>query len=119
MSTPAEEVVQRQVEAYSARDLASFLACYAPDVRIENLPGGDLVADSREAMEPIYRSLFARVPDLACEIENRIVHGDFVVDHEKVRGVPGKEALRAVAIYHVTDGAIRRVWFLREAQPPK
>jgi len=41
------------------------------------------------------------------------VHGDFVVDHEAVRGFPGRDVHRAVAVYRVEEGLIRQVWFLR------
>ena len=44
---------------------------------------------------------------------NRICHDRFVVDHEDVTGVPGRERVGAVAIYEVSEGLIVRAWFLR------
>ena len=37
----------------------------------------------------------------------------FVVDHEEVTGMPGREREGAVAIYEVADGLIVRAWFPR------
>ena len=113
MTRSAEETVQAQVEAYNARDVEPFLATYSPDAVLSELPEGRLIATGHEEMRPVYAGLFEKTPGLHCEVENRIVHGDFVVDHEAVRGFPGRDVHRAVAVYRVEEGLIRRVWFLR------
>ena len=45
--------VRAQLEAYNRRDLEAFLACYAPDCRMEDGAGAVLAAD-RDAMRPQY-----------------------------------------------------------------
>ena len=41
---------------------------------------------------------------------NRMVSGNTVVDHERITGLqPG--VLEAIAVYQVSDGLIRAVWF--------
>ncbi len=112
--TPAT-LVQRQVEAYNARDLEAFLAFYAEDVEVLRHPTGELVASGREAMREIYGPMFEASPELHCHILQRITAGDFVVDHEHVTGMRGGEPLRAVAIYELRGGLIARVWFLPRA----
>jgi imidazolonepropionase-like amidohydrolase len=107
-----ETVVQRQVEAYNARDIGAFLSFYADDVVIRRLPSGEVAWDSKEAMRPRYAERFAENPELFCTVTNRIVHGDWVVDHELVTGVKDRPRVRAVATYEVRDGLIRNVWFL-------
>jgi hypothetical protein len=107
-----ETVVQRQVEAYNARDIEAFLSFYADDVVVRRLPSGEVAWDSKEAMRPRYAKRFAENPELFCTITHRIVHGDWVVDHELVTGVKGRPRVRAVATYEVRDGLIRNVWFL-------
>jgi uncharacterized protein (TIGR02246 family) len=114
MEKTPENTVQDQVDAYNARDLEAFLDTYAEDAVLSELPGGREIASGREAMRPVYASLFEKTPDLHAGIENRIVQGNFVVDHEAVTGFPGHDVHRAVAIYHVRDGRIDRVWFLRD-----
>ncbi len=107
-----ETVVQRQVEAYNARDIEAFLSFYADDVVIRRLPSGEIAWDNKEAMRPRYAKRFAENPELFCTITQRIVHGDWVVDHELVTGVKGRPRVRAVATYEVRNGLIRNVWFL-------
>jgi imidazolonepropionase-like amidohydrolase len=107
-----ETVVQRQVEAYNARDIDGFLSFFAEDVVIRRLPSGEVMWASREAMRDRYAKRFADSPELDCTITDRIVHGDFVVDHELVTGVPDRPRIRAVATYEVSDGLIQNVWFL-------
>jgi hypothetical protein len=107
-----ETVVQRQVEAYNARDIEAFLSFYADDVVIRRLPSGEIAWDGKEAMRARYATRFSENPDLFCTITKRIVHGDWVVDHELVTGDKDRPRVRAVATYEVRDGLIRNVWFL-------
>jgi hypothetical protein len=107
-----ETVVQRQVEAYNARDIDAFLSFYAEDAVIRRLPTGEISWDSREAMRPRYAKRFSENPELHCTITQRVVHGEWVVDHELVTGVKDRPRVRAVAIYEVRHGLIQNVWFL-------
>jgi imidazolonepropionase-like amidohydrolase len=107
-----ETVVERLVEAYNARDIEAFLSLYADDVVVRRLPGGEVAWDSKEAMRPRYAKRFAENPRLFCTITKRIVHGDWVVDHELVTGVKDRPRVRAVATYEVKNGLIQNVWFL-------
>jgi imidazolonepropionase-like amidohydrolase len=108
LSETPEMLVQRQVNAYNARDLEGFLATYAPDAQLLNLTDGKVRAQGVAAMRPVYSRLF-QVPNLHCQIVNRIRQGSFVIDQERVRA--GQQEAGATAIYEVRDGAIRRVWF--------
>jgi hypothetical protein len=107
-----ETVVQRQVEAYNARDIEAFLSFYADDVMIRRLQTGDVLRDGKEAMRERYAERFAENPELHCTITQRVVHGDWVIDHELVTGIMERRRVRAVAIYEVRGGLIRNVWLL-------
>jgi hypothetical protein len=109
----AEELAQRQLEAYNARDLDAFLACYAPDVELADLPENRVFARGIDRMREIYDSFFRGAPDLHCRLVSRISVGRFAVDQEEVTGVPGRPLVRAAAVYEAVEGKIRRVWFLR------
>ncbi len=106
------DVVQRQLDAYNARDLEAFLSFYAEDAVLAGHPGGDVLADGVEEMRPIYAGLFEQSPELHCHLLGRTVSGSMVIDHEFVTGIRGGEPVRAVATYEVADGLIQRVWFL-------
>ena len=106
-----EAVVQKQLEAYNARDLDAFIATYAEDVQLFDLPDKLLLRGHAELRER-YQRTFAD-PRLHAEILNRIVVGNTVIDHERVRVTfpDGPGTVEAVAIYEVLDGKIATVWF--------
>lgn len=106
-----EEVVQRQVNAYNARNLDAFLATYAADARIYDHPDR-LRSDGRDAMRPRYAQLFQNNPGLQVQIVKRITIGAFVVDQEHVTGLADGRTVDVVATYEVRDGLTRRVWFI-------
>lgn len=108
-----EEAAQAQLDAYNARDLEAFLRPYHPDVTLARLPGDEVFARGHDEMRAIYADLFARAPELHCRLVHRVRHERFVVDHEEVAGIPGRERVGAVAIYEVVDGLIVRAWFLK------
>jgi len=105
------DVVQRQVDAYNARDIDAFLSFYAPDVQLMRLASGEVFASGRDAMRETYAAMFEASPELDCTIMSRAVSGDMVIDHEFVTGMRGGPPVRAAAVYEVKDGLIQRVWF--------
>lgn len=110
MTASPETVVQRQLDAYNARDLDAFVACFAEDVTVWRLPDTVPALQGRAALATFYASeRFNRI-DLHAELLNRMVLGDKVVDHERIRGI-GPGPYEAVAVYRVADGLIRAVWF--------
>ena len=106
-SNSPEAVVQRQLDAYNARDLDALLATYAPDARQYALPA-TLLATGHADMRPRFAVRFEE-PDLHARLLQRAVMGNIVIDHEVVSRTfpegPGKVDL--VAIYEVVDGLIR------------
>jgi len=109
----AEELAQRQLDAYNRRDLDAFLACYTEDVEMMDLGASRLLARGRTEMRAIYSKFFESAPELSCVVTKRICVGRFAVDEEVVTGVPGKARVHAAALYEATEDGIRRVWFLR------
>jgi len=105
-----EAVVQRQVDAYNARDLTAFLDTYSDDAQLFEWPD-KLLARGRSQLKERYAARFAE-PGLHAEIVQRIASGDMVIDHEKVRRMfpEGPGTLEAIAIYEVSNGRIQKVW---------
>jgi uncharacterized protein (TIGR02246 family) len=104
-------VVDAQVDAYFARDLERFVACYASDVVITNA-AGEVLATGHDGLREMYGGLFENSPHLAGRIVNRSVVGNFVADHEEIDGfnLPGMPtSVEAIAVYEVTEGKINRV----------
>jgi hypothetical protein len=105
-----EGVVQEQLDAYNARDIDGFLKTYSNAVKLYSFPH-KLETDGQEAMRKGYTDFFESAPDLHCEIKNRMVIGNTVIDEEYVTA--NGNTFSAVAIYEVEDGKIARVTFVR------
>jgi len=105
-----EQIVQRQVNAYNARDIEAFLDTYSEDVEIYN-ENGEMTMKGHEQMRASYAGMFQSVPNLYCNIENRIAYNNKVVDKELVRF--NDRYAEVIAVYEVTDGKISKVTFLR------
>ena len=106
-----EAVVQAQLEAYNARDIDAFIATYADDVKLYELPE-KLLSEGTASMREDYGKLF-KDERLHATVVNRIVMGNTIVDHERVRVTTpkGPGTVEAVAIYEVRNGKITAVWF--------
>ena len=103
-------VAQAQLDAYNAKDLEAFCACYHPDVLIEDGRGQPLV-QGMEELRAFYAKRFA-LPLLHAELVGRLTAGPWVADQERIVGI-GPEPVHAIACYLVEDGRIRRVRMLR------
>ena len=105
----AEAIVQRQLDAYNARDLERFLAEFADDVRVYRPPAAEPAISGKQAFGEFYaRERFNR-PTLHAELLNRMVLGNKIIDHERITGVRDEPFEMAVA-YQVVDGRIAVMW---------
>lgn len=106
-ATAPETIVQRQLDAYNARDIDALLATYAPDARQYEHPA-TLLASGAADMRARMALRFAE-PNLHARLLQRVVMGNIVIDHEEVtRTFPeGTGRVDMVAIYEVVDGKIQ------------
>jgi hypothetical protein len=111
----ASDVVQAQLEAYNARDLEAFAATYADDVRLFRMPATEPAVVGKAQLREVYTQRFAS-PNLHADIVTRIVLGNKVIDHERVRGIR-EQLVEALAVYEVEGGLIRTVWFCYPVEP--
>lgn len=108
----AEELVQRQAVAYNARNLDGFLAVYSPQIKMYNFPD-ELILEGMDKMRERYTKRFSNSTNLYAEIVNRSLMGDYVIDHEKVTGLPNGD-IEANVIYHIENGLIDKVWYINK-----
>jgi hypothetical protein len=104
-------IVQRQLDAYNARDLRAFVACYAPAVQVYRPPAAQPALAGRQALSDHYAAKRFNLPALRAELLGRIVVGHKVIDHERVFGV-NEQPFEAAVVYEVdAQGLIAAVWF--------
>lgn len=106
--------VQRQLDAYNARDLERFLREYSDEIVVYRLPSPEPMLQGKKALAEHYRRHRFNLPDLHAELVNRIAFGNKVIDHERVTGVPDSP-MEVAAIYEVGSEGIRKVWFAAHA----
>jgi len=110
--TSPEVVVQRQLDAYNAKDLRRWLSVYASDARLFEHPGR-LLANGHDEIRQRSELRFLE-PNLNARLLRREVFGNMVVDHEDVTRTfpdgPGK--MEMVCIYQVESGLIQTASFV-------
>ena len=109
--TSPEVVVQRQLDAYNAKNLNAWLATYADDAKQYELHG-KLLASGIDEIRARVATRFAE-PDLHATLIRRVVMGNLVIDHEDVmRNLPeGLGRVELVCIYIVERGKIQSASF--------
>jgi len=109
-------VVQRQLDAFNARDIDGLLATYSEDAQMFEHPS-KLVASGAAAFRERYVQRFQE-PNLHARLLSRTVMGNFVVDHEEVsRTFPeGAGKISLLMVYEVQNGRIGRAWSIAGAK---
>ncbi len=112
MTKSPEQVVAANLEAYNERDLAAFMACFAPGIEVWDQQTGTLLMQGREQVQRGYADLFANSPQLHSRVVHRSVVGTVVIDHEIVTGRHGGDAEILIS-YQVHAGLVARIWVNR------
>jgi imidazolonepropionase-like amidohydrolase len=107
-----EVLAQQQLLAYNSGDIEAFLTPYADSIKAYSMDG-ILMFEGKETMRKRYGSFFEKNPDLHCELVNRMVMGNTVIDQEFVVGV-GEKPIEAIAVYTIKDDKIITVHFIRK-----
>jgi hypothetical protein len=116
MNPSPEAVVQRQLEAFNARDLDALMATYAEEASQFEYPD-TLLASGAAQLRARFEVRFQE-PNLHARLIHRTVVGQVVMDHEEVtRTFPeGAGTIELVAIYNVREGKIAEARFIYGAK---
>lgn len=104
-----ETVIQRQLDAYNARDLTRFLAEYSDDVRAYRLPAVEPAMIGKAAFGEFYATQRFNHAGLHAELLNRMVVGRRVIDHERISGVR-EQPFEVAVVYEVANDLIQCTW---------
>ena len=107
----ATRPVQKQLEAYNARDIDAFMAWWADDCQYYEFPSR-LLANGAAEIRERHVARF-KEPNLFGALINRIAVANVIVDHETVtRTFPdGPGEIDVIAIYEIENGKIAKAWF--------
>ncbi|WP_242928620.1 nuclear transport factor 2 family protein [Pontibacter vulgaris] len=108
--SPVTGPVKLQLTAYNNRDIDLFVTAFSDDVKVYRTPG-TLTYEGKEELRKRYGQMFAETPDLHCEVVNRIIAGNVVIDHEKVLK-NGQPRFDAIAVYRIRNNEIAEVTFI-------
>ena len=111
-TNPNMDIASKQLDAYNAQDLDTYVSFFAADCVVSGLNGVP-TETSRDAIKARYAKAFAQFPQNKAVLKNRIAVGNTVVDHELVIRAPGGEQFEVIAIYTFKDGLIARVDFAK------
>lgn len=103
-------IVQRQLDAYNAKDMDRFLAQYEDQAQLFKPPQAEPFVDGKAAMRLHYASKRFNIPSLHADLIGRMTVGPFVFEHERVHGL-SEEPQDVVIAFQVVDDRIRAAWF--------
>ncbi len=109
-------VVRGHMDAFNRHDAEDLLSWVAPAVEWLNVQGSitSVEVRGREMLRDYMATYFEAQPAVRSEIEEAVVTGDFVAVRERASWTApdGEERSQAaLAVYHVRDGLIQRVWY--------
>lgn len=109
-------IVQRQLDAYNAREVEALVSIYAADAALYEHPD-KLLAQGTATLRERFTARFQE-PNLHAVLLHRIVAGDIVIDHERVsRTFPeGPGTIELTMIYEVKGQHITRAWTIAGAK---
>ena len=103
-------IVQKQLDAYNAKDVDAFMASYTENVQLYNYPN-ELLSEGKDQMRKDYLTWFQNTPDLKASVKKRMVIGNKVIDEEQITA--NGKVFNTVAIYEVENERIRKVTFIQ------
>lgn len=106
----SETIVQQQLEAFNAKNIDAFVETFDIEVKAYDYPN-KLYVQGKKQLYSTFSDFFSQTPDLHCEIKNRIVVGNVVIDEEYLT-VNG-DNFNAIAIYEIENGKISKMTTVR------
>lgn len=115
-SPAVEALIERQLLAFNAHDVAGLLDCYSPDGEQILLEGSEatVLARGHAALAARFAQRFGEARPRA-QLLSRHVAGPLVLDHECLHQWSQGQAVRVElwVLYEVVQGRIRRSWLRR------
>lgn len=105
-----DQTMRILVDAYNAKDLDRFLGCWWESARIYRQGEDEPLYEGLERLREDYGKAFREHPGLKADILERVTHGNWVVDKERISGKRDGSSYEALVLYQLEDGRIRNAW---------
>jgi hypothetical protein len=105
-------VVDALVAAYNSHDAAAFANLFSVNAVAYEHPNQPAQI-GRVGIQSFYTERFKALPELSTEILHRIVIGEYVIDHERVKRANSEIPFETLAINLIRDGLIQRLDIIR------
>ncbi|WP_157972984.1 nuclear transport factor 2 family protein [Aureibaculum luteum] len=106
-SPKVEAIVQKQFDTWNEKDIDNFVKTFSDDIKVYEFQN-KIYVDGQKQLYDIFSELFTSSPDLHCEISNRIIIGNTVIDKEVISDKT-EDSHEAIVIYEVENGKIFRM----------
>lgn len=109
-----EEIVDRQLNAYNQGDYETFKSCYHEDISSYEFESSKMIVEMcGENFFSHYQRKFLENPNIHCEVTERIVHDNLVVDKEIISDYRSQKH-RELVVYQIENNLILKMWFSKE-----
>lgn len=105
-SGEVEAIVQKQFDTWNEKDIDAFVKTFSDEIKVYEFRK-KLYVDGQKQLYDLFSELFTRSPNLLCEISNRIVIGNTVIDKEIISDKTSSH--EAIVIYEVAKNKIFRM----------
>jgi imidazolonepropionase-like amidohydrolase len=109
-SETPEMLVQRQWNAFNAKNAQAFLACFDPGIKVYHFPGSVLYKGITE-LKKNYASQLQNTSTTHCEVKQRIVLKDTVIDKVLMKE-QGKVTREQVLVYKISHDKITGLYLV-------
>lgn len=107
------QVIDKLVESYNSSDARAFADLFEETAFVYEHPNQPTQKSRKEIFE-YYEKLFAEYPNNRTEVLHRIIIGNRIIDHERVKRSFDVESFEVLTIYEMGDELIKRVDFVRQ-----
>lgn len=108
----AAQIVDKQLDAYNAKDIEAFLNTYSDHIQVFEFGKDVPMIEGKERLRSTYTNMFDGSPSLNASVTNRIIRNNKIINHEIAMGIYAGDPMEVVVIYEVNDGLIERVTFI-------
>lgn len=109
----AIKIVQQYMDAYNRRDIGAFLSYMHPEFESTLFDEKKILCINLEQAKKLYARRFKENPKLFVTTLGRIANDNIVVDNQLIEHFDGGKTIRAISIFELEDGLVKRASFAR------